>query len=164
MSSNAKNELMKLCRDINNGYFSQNTIDDIIKMAQLFRLCGQKSDIEDKKKRQKYELFEKKESVQQIYLCHIKLIEYELTDAEKLRCVREIIGAKNCVSSGYCLWLKYFGNAFEARDLLFIAKNLLKDVPPCPEKEAYESHIRRILPSVLFGFTKKYLPIPNIEK
>ncbi len=164
MSSNAKVELMKLCRDINNGYFSPSTMDDIIKMAQLYRLCGKKSDIEDEKKKIKYELFDKKETAHQIYLCHIKLIEYELTNDEKLRCVREIIGAEKSLSGGYCLWLKHFGAAFEARDLLFIAKNMLKEVPDCSEKELYETHIKKIFPSVLFGFTKKYLPIPKIEK
>ncbi len=158
MSSNGKKELMKLCRDINNGYFSPSTLDDIIKMAQLFRLCGKKSDVDDKNK-QKYELSEKRACIHQVYLAHLSLIKYDLTDAEKLRCVREIIGAKGSVSAGYCLWAKYLHCGFESRDLYSIARTLLNETDDCAEKDTYAEHMKKIRFPLLLGSTRKYLPI-----
>ncbi len=156
--SSGKKELMRLCRDINNGYFSPNTLDDIIKMAQLFKLCGKMIDIEESKK-EKYERYEKRECINQVYLAHLSLIKYELTNAEKLRCIQELIGTERSVSGGYCLWAKHLGHAFEARDMLSIASSLTKELADGKEKDECLSHIKKIRFSVLIGSTKKYLPI-----
>ncbi len=163
MNSVAKKELMGLCRDINSGYFSPNTLDDIVRLARLFSLCGKSNEIDGERKKEQFERYEKKEAVKQIYLSHLSLIKYPLTQKEMLRCVVEIIGTEQSYSKGYCLWAKHLGCSFEARDLMSIAKSLLREIDSCSEKDKCLERMRKIKFSVLFGSTKKYLNIKKSE-
>ncbi len=153
-----KDKLYALLRDINNGMFSQDTLDDIVSMATLFAECGLDAPSETKNKKS-FELYEKKAAIKQVYLAHLSLIKYELSDAERVRAASEILGCNDCVTS-YALWAKYLHHSFPARDFLNIAKTLLSE----PVSEQYSqkhtvclARLKEIRPKVLFFGAKKEL-------
>ncbi len=158
MKNNIKSELYSLCRDINNGLFSENTLDDITQVAQLFSKCGRDAP-KYVTNSEKFEYCEKKEAVKQVYLAHLSLLKYELSDAERIRCVNEILGCNDFITS-YALWAKYTKNGFYARDFLNIANSLLKE----PLGEKYREYgneclkrLKSIKPKILFFGAKSEL-------
>lgn len=158
MKNNIKSQLYSLCRDINNGLFSENTLDDIVQMAVLFSKCGTDAPRGVKNARN-YEYCEKKDAVRQVYFAHLSLLKYELTDGERVRCASEILGCDNSVAS-YALWAKYTKNGFYARDFLKIARSLLEEPFGEEYRERYDecmNRLKAIKPKVLFFGAKDEL-------
>ncbi len=119
-----KEEFLQLCRDINAGLFSEDTIQDIKNIHILFEKCAnlKTSDSSLQKSVSAQNKIEKRNLLKTVYISFINLSNLNLNEEERLATVNEIVKA-----GGFAYITAKYGPKMDAVDLVRIAKAMLAE-------------------------------------
>ena len=117
-----KNNLLKLCRDINKGLFSEDAQDDIRQLLILYNLCGNRTDKDAPKRIAAKNKADKKQLLKIVYISFVNMFELDLNTSERLVFAEEILK-----DGGFIYQSQKFGTRSITMDFLRLAKDILCD-------------------------------------
>lgn len=117
-----KNELLKLCREINRGLFSEDAKNDIKTLLVLYNSCGNRVDSENQKNMSSRNKSDKKKLLKIIYISFVNMWELDLNSSERLVFAEEILK-----DGGFIFQSEKYGTRSITLDFLRLAKNALSD-------------------------------------
>lgn len=117
-----KSRLLKLCREINNGLFSDDAKDDIRQLLNLYNLCGNRTDKDNAKRMASKNKADKKQLLKIVYISFVNMFELDLNSSERLVFAEEILK-----EGGFIYQSEKYGTRSITMDFLRLAKDILCD-------------------------------------
>lgn len=117
-----KNRLLKLCREINKGLFSEDAKKDIKELLILYNLCGNRTDKDNPKSMASKNKSDKKHLLKIVYICFVNMWELDLNSSERLVFAEEILK-----DGGFIYQSEKYGPRSITMDFLRLAKDTLSD-------------------------------------